>query len=1170
MPGPRGRALFLVFACHLGSLLPASAAEWPVPRGPSREPVPYIYDPAAWATVPKAFLDDAPACTLYSGVSHLIEADGTVESVTHEVTRLNSRKAIDKLGEYRSISFTPAYEKLTLNEARVIKADGKKVPVEAKHVQLRDLGTDFQVYDTGKMLVISFPTLEVGDCLEVRWTTRGRNPEHGGHFFNRYTFGDDRYPVVRDEMRLRLPKAKPLTYAATGGKIEPVITEDKETRTYHWKAVHRPQLPQDDSLPSKEELRLQVATSTFASWHEVFEWKQQLRKECWECTPGLREITREVTKGLKTQIAQARALTYWVRRNVRYVSVGEKHDYTPHTPAQVLDTRFGDCKDTSQLLAVMLREAGIDVALVTLGTLDDGQILEEVPSPWGSHAILLVTIDGQEHWIDTTASLAGWDHLPRDDRDRVAYVIGERGLRLMRTPPATAESNRVETTTHMTVAADGSSRNERSIVYHGSMANNKRHDWVDEPIGERRRLATAELQDAQASSRLIRLSIDEALLQDYDQPVAARVTFEVPGHFSGDGDREGSITDSPIWSRFLAFTLDYERKVPFELGGPFESVHRYVIQLPPGHRLDSIPRDRVSLSRWGSFRLKVKHNPDEPRRVEIEYRTRLEKSRVEPADFEAFRKFHDEVSKHYRVWMTLKPSNDPADIPVLEAALALTPGDAAMAATLATLYLHDDKPDSARRVIQRARFYHPEDVPLAELAVEAAEGPAQEEAIYRELVKRFPDNAKYVVSLGEILVERGKHTEARRVLAPVFKDGAATDRSKAYYHTARSWFEQGKARDALKNLDLAAEADAESVYTFGALMFRARVHEKLDQGKQAAETYRQVLKLKADAPEALEPLIRLALERKDEKEALDNLRHFSIVVDDAAGLAKAAAYHYQLGRPEDAFALANRSHEEGGDPLAERTLGLILSERGQHEKALDHLEEADLDAPVLEALIRCHLARGQLTSALRAAGKINKVKEPNDAMRGACDRAAALAKRRDQLVEAARVPPEKGAAWAAAADALVCAEQAHAESKPADFQERLLERAFRDAVELGPAFALRAQLWLEKGRLSKALADAERAVTLSPKEARGYYVRGRVSLERGKDALADLARAADLSDRKDGAILHAYAAALFNAGQKAQAIAAQKEAVKLKPDDSELMEQLAEFEKGIKQGASGQ
>src|SRR5262249_18836718 len=150
----------------------------------------------------------------------------------------------------------------------------------------------------------------------------------------------------------------------------------------------------DENLPTKEEMRLQLSLSTFASWGEVCRWEQVIHTNCWSATPEIRQVVQEVTKDLSTPLEKARALTYWLRRHIRYVCAGDKHDYTPHRPALVFENRFGDCKDTSQLLAVMLKEAGIPVSLVTLGCLDDGQVLADVPSPWGTHAILLVTIDG--------------------------------------------------------------------------------------------------------------------------------------------------------------------------------------------------------------------------------------------------------------------------------------------------------------------------------------------------------------------------------------------------------------------------------------------------------------------------------------------------------------------------------------------------------------------------------------------------------------------------------------------------------------------------------------------------------------------------------------------------------------------------------------------------------
>src|SRR5262245_61856884 len=64
-----------------------AADEWPVKRGPANDLEPYRYDANAWSKVPREFLDDYSACTLYSSTSHRIESDGTIETITHEITR---------------------------------------------------------------------------------------------------------------------------------------------------------------------------------------------------------------------------------------------------------------------------------------------------------------------------------------------------------------------------------------------------------------------------------------------------------------------------------------------------------------------------------------------------------------------------------------------------------------------------------------------------------------------------------------------------------------------------------------------------------------------------------------------------------------------------------------------------------------------------------------------------------------------------------------------------------------------------------------------------------------------------------------------------------------------------------------------------------------------------
>ena len=235
---------------------------------------------------------------------------------------------------------------------------------------------------------------------------------------------------------------------------------------------------------------------------------------------------------------------------------------------------------------------------------------------------------------------------------------------------------------------------------------------------------------------------------------------------------------------------------------------------------------------------------------------------------------------------------------------------------------------------------------------------------------------------------------------------------------------------------------------------------------------------------------------------------------------------------------------------------------------MTHLAKAEPGPAVFDGLIRARIGLGELDQVETLLNQAAKLDKPTDALREAIALARRLVQRRNELT--ALLSAEKIKEAGTALGCLVCVEGLRAEGRPAGAAEERLLVVSRN-VKIGPLSAWSARQALERGKLAAALAEAEKAIELSPAYHGGYYIRGRVRLERGADgALADLTRAADLTQKKDADILHALADALHRGGRLQDALTTQRLAVKLKPKDHDMAEQLAVFEKEATATGSGQ
>jgi hypothetical protein len=136
----------------------------------------------------------------------------------------------------------------------------------------------------------------------------------------------------------------------------------------------------------------------------------------------------EVVTGARTLDDSLRALHRWVAQDFRYVSLSLGiGGYRPRLPAEVLDTKYGDCKDKATLFIALARQMGVAVYPVLASS--SGSADSTMPSASEfDHMIAAVERPGSGYqFVDLTAELAPWGELPPAEQGSFALIVHPDG-----------------------------------------------------------------------------------------------------------------------------------------------------------------------------------------------------------------------------------------------------------------------------------------------------------------------------------------------------------------------------------------------------------------------------------------------------------------------------------------------------------------------------------------------------------------------------------------------------------------------------------------------------------------------------------------------------------------------------------------------------------------------
>ena len=327
--------------------------------------------------------------------------------------------------DYLSVGWEPWHQSRPEIRGRVIAPDYSVHTLDPNAItEAPARGGDYKTYSDGKRLHAPFPAIAPGVVVETEFIERETVPFFGPGHVSRISFGREAIPVAHSRAVLEAPSTLPLRTASMllpDLKLVRTEANGKVTLTFDMGALEGVE-PRDPNLPPDAAYVPEIEFSTGQSW-------QTMATEYAKIVDGridpaaVQSIVDGLIAGKTTVAAKESAILDYLDREVRYTGIefGEAA-LLPHTPADTLSHKYGDCKDKATLLVAMLRAAGIpaNVALLNAGSRMD--VPADLPG-MGLFDHAIVYVPGKPAlWIDATDKYARLGQLPINDQGRWALI----------------------------------------------------------------------------------------------------------------------------------------------------------------------------------------------------------------------------------------------------------------------------------------------------------------------------------------------------------------------------------------------------------------------------------------------------------------------------------------------------------------------------------------------------------------------------------------------------------------------------------------------------------------------------------------------------------------------------------------------------------------------------
>lgn len=407
---------------------------------------------------------DEPAFTNSLVVKAKVLSNDKISTQYDQTVHINAAAVIGALSQV-SIPMNQAFWNFKVLTAETVKKDGRHIKVPADKILKGELpnAPNMATYQADmKNTTIVFPDVEVGDSVHFVTEKTSIKPEFPGGFtlvvpaLAQFKF--EQYRVELDAPARFTPKveARGFNRADTGLANGRQLTTWTLAPAFSQTAEHGPK-------------NAELLVSTYADWSQIGQTFRDMANPMSEPSEEVRQLAERVTAGLPDRRAKAQAIFDWVSTNIRYFNILLGYGgFVPHPAAEVLQNKYGDCKDHVTLMRAMLKAINIESDYVLI-PLQSFHKTPTVPSiSWFNHVVLY--LPEFDAYADPTSTYSSFAHLPVNEADLPILHIKQDGAVLSRSPALYHGAERVVNELDLYFKPDFSVHGVQHIQASGALA----------------------------------------------------------------------------------------------------------------------------------------------------------------------------------------------------------------------------------------------------------------------------------------------------------------------------------------------------------------------------------------------------------------------------------------------------------------------------------------------------------------------------------------------------------------------------------------------------------------------------------------------------------------------------------------------------------------------------